>query len=218
LRIQEILCAATIGAFLAASYYACITKRQLKTMNETLAEVRKQTKSVEIAANAAESAAETASVTLKTSEEVVHLTEVADIELEDIQCSTNPQPFNTNTAILVRWRNNGRTPADKVQTHAFVGIYGGPRPPAGAVSTSTIGPGQPINNQLGVAGLFGPEDLMRINANPPTRRMHIWGWATYDDRFNAHHIVVFNTNYAQNTPWLFGLDAEISRSHSEHQK
>lgn len=40
LRWQQALCLATIAAFLAAAYYACVAKQQKETMDKTFGEIK----------------------------------------------------------------------------------------------------------------------------------------------------------------------------------
>src|ERR1019366_631779 len=68
LFVQWALFIATASAFVAAAVYAHIASQQKHTMENTLAEVIKQTKSADISAKAAESAAKTAALTMRLGE------------------------------------------------------------------------------------------------------------------------------------------------------
>jgi hypothetical protein len=111
--VQVLLFFATVGAFIAAAYYASIAK-------ETLVQIEHQTQSVKVGADAAESAADTASKTLDEMKKSSRLDQRAWVGLVE---NTPPPLLNGPKAVYAKEgekitvgviiTNSGKTPAMK---------------------------------------------------------------------------------------------------------
>jgi hypothetical protein len=112
---------ATVATGIAVAAYAVITFLQWRTMNETMCEIRKQTTSAGIAANAAKSAAQTAGDTLIKSIEQFRIDERAWIEIDRIertQVSSRSNEFGAAFRYRLYPRNVGKTAAHSIAINA----------------------------------------------------------------------------------------------------
>jgi hypothetical protein len=81
----------------------------------------------ELAAEASQKSAETAAWSARQAEKALHLTERADVLLEGVSLSTpgvacQTPPFTLETVITLRFKNFGRTRANQVSSHFWLGV------------------------------------------------------------------------------------------------
>jgi hypothetical protein len=189
------------------------------SFDKTWIEMKAQSRAVQRSATASQTAADAdqrqAAISdrvARSTENALHLTEAADIELEGIGCSTAPMPLGLETQVSIGWRNRGRTSADTVTTAQYVGFYGRPLMPLAPIPTSSLGPDQPtVGVPIRVGISASPADLDAINAANPGLVLHAWGWVAYKDRFHIHHLIVFSAAYLPRTPCTFAVEKIVSQ-------
>lgn len=112
LLVQGVLCVATIGAFLAAAYYACYAKKQWKTMNDTYGEIKTQTTAAQRAAEAASRSADAAKTSVDNSDRNFRIQERPYVVVKNVKFDTPLKAGSMGIAVIVD--NSGHTPALKV--------------------------------------------------------------------------------------------------------
>jgi hypothetical protein len=123
LRVQWILCFATIGAFGAAVYYAHYAEKQWRTMDDTYTEIQKQTNATKQAAGAATESAATASSALDASGKQFRIDERPYLVLISMKLREKPDTPGHRITADVCWKNTGKTPALNGSEYAWVDIY-----------------------------------------------------------------------------------------------
>lgn len=201
LVVQWILCFATIGAFGAAAYYACYAKRQWVTMNQTYAEIQKQTPLVKQAADAATSAAQTAAITLDDSRQDFRI-EQRPYVIVDLLRLTDVPKVNERISAKVNLRNAGKTPAFSAKCWREIGVLTG-RPeqiPINARSWIDKADAQETAIYLASDTPFSEPVVTDSPVNDSAivqaiatgdYTIYMLGAVTYKDAFGGHHWTVF---------------------------
>lgn len=180
-----------------------------ESIQKTLAEMETQSKASQMAAEASKAQADISKKAAEFAEHALQVTEAADMTVQQIACSTVPNPLNANTEIVVVYKNTGRTRAENVQVGTFVGDpekVDFVQTLEKGVSVSSISPGAtgtspPVS--IARAYKIKAPDVFLSAVNSGTVKIHLWGWVTYDDVFSRKHRMEFDTIYEPNTQCEF---------------
>lgn len=195
-RLQRRTFWATVGTLIAVVAYAVITLLQWRTMDNTFVQIKKQTKSAEIAAFAARSAAETATGTLDQSKQSFRQEQRAYLVVSYYAMASPPEyPDRRGMHVCadVHVVNSGKTPATNVQVfrHATFGtnseatVKAMPIPQYNASSGDVLGI---TGDKWGTA--FTPNVVNATTAGDlinGTTSLYIYGVVQYLDIFGDYH-------------------------------
>jgi hypothetical protein len=165
-----------------------VMRRQLSTMQGQLSIMERQTKAAEDAARAAKDSADVA-------RDVLHLTQAADVHIEEIKLFPNGL-LSGDTTIYVVVKNHGQTRAERFTDDLTLGIKeraAGITLPRRDIET-VIGPG----NTRSIA--FGPLQRGLLSADLDMvlggqLLLKIWGPLKYRDIFGNGHVIDCECTY-----------------------
>jgi hypothetical protein len=188
-RLQVCLTVGTWLAFFAAAVYAGIAYQQKATMDATFREVRKQTESSKIAANAAKDAAETTAKALTASAITSHY-ELRPY-VSAISMTLSGEVIEGKTLqVSIRLVNTGRTPATSGRSCSTIVLLKRPITDTEHCGSNPVGERSLVvlGANAGATIITPPNSIKRTgplslqsDLESSGLRLYVYGWVEYSD-------------------------------------